>query len=77
LEPRLVHVGRQFVECADENEERYYQIIGGLQEGERIVSGGNFLIVAEAQVQGALKNFGEEKAADSIGSDSSGPIGEK
>jgi Cu(I)/Ag(I) efflux system membrane fusion protein len=60
MEPRVVHVGRQAVECADENEERYYQIIGGLQEGERVVSGGNFLIDAEAQVQGAVRNFGEE-----------------
>ena len=49
----------------------------GLQEGERIVSGGNFLIDAEAQVQGALRNFGEEQAPGSIGSDSSGSIGEK
>jgi membrane fusion protein, copper/silver efflux system len=77
LEPRLVRLGRQFVECADENEERYYQVIGGLQEGERVVSGGNFLIDAEAQVQGALRNFQEEQAPGSIGSDSSGPSGEK
>jgi membrane fusion protein, copper/silver efflux system len=77
LEPRLIRVGRQSVECADENGERYYQVIGGLQEGERIVSGGNFLIDAEAQVQGALRNFQEEQAPGSIGSDSSGQIGEK
>jgi membrane fusion protein, copper/silver efflux system len=64
LEPRLIHVGWQFVEFADGNEERYYQIIGGLQEGERIVSGGNFLIYSEAQVQGVLRNFGEEKAPE-------------
>src|SRR5258707_835714 len=62
LEPRFIQVGRQFVEFADENQERYYQIVGGLQEGERIVSGANFLIDAEAQVQGALRDFGEEKA---------------
>ena len=48
---QLVHIGRQSVECADENEERYYQVIGGLQEGERFVSGGNSLIDAETQVQ--------------------------
>jgi Cu(I)/Ag(I) efflux system membrane fusion protein len=77
LEPRLVHVGQQSVQCADENEERYYQVIGGLQEGERIVSGGNFLIDAAAQVQGALRNFEEEKTRCSIDSDSSRPIGEK
>jgi membrane fusion protein, copper/silver efflux system len=77
LEPRLIRVGQRSVECADEKEERYYQVIGGLQEGERIVSSGNFLIDAEAQVQGALRNFGEEKARGSIDSDGSGPIGEK
>jgi Cu(I)/Ag(I) efflux system membrane fusion protein len=77
LEPRLVHVGRHSVEFADDSEERCYQVIGGLQEGERIVSGGNFLINAEAQVQGALRNFGEEKARGSVDSDGSGPIGEK
>jgi Cu(I)/Ag(I) efflux system membrane fusion protein len=77
LEPRVVNAGRQLVEVGEENEERYLQIISGLQEGERIVSGGNFLIDAEAQVQGALRNFGEDQAPGSIGSDSSGPIGEK
>jgi membrane fusion protein, copper/silver efflux system len=77
LEPRLIRVGRHSVECADENEERYYQVIGGLQEGERVVSGGNFLIDAEAQVQGALRNFQEEQAPGSIGSDGPGPSGEK
>jgi len=77
LESRVVHAGRQLVEVGGENEERYYQIVSGLQEGERIVSGGNFLVDAEAQVQGALRNFGEEQVPGSIGSDSSGSIGEK
>ena len=77
LEPRLIRVGRQSVECADGNEERYYQVLGGLREGERVVSGGNFLIDAEAQVQGVLRNSEEEKARASIDSDSSGTIGEK
>jgi membrane fusion protein, copper/silver efflux system len=77
LEPRVVHAGRQLVEVGEENEERYYQIVSGLQEGERIVSGGNFLVDAEAQVQGALRNFGEEQAPGSIGSDGSGSIGGK
>jgi hypothetical protein len=62
---------------ADEDEERYYQIIDGLQEGECIVSNGNFLIDAEAQVQGAVRNFGEKQAPVSNGADSSGPIWEK
>ena len=60
LEPRFIQVGRMFVDLTDPNQERYYQIIGGLQEGERIVSSANFLIDAEAQVQGAVKDFGAE-----------------
>jgi membrane fusion protein, copper/silver efflux system len=60
LEPRFIQVGRQFVDLEDPNQERYYQVIGGLQEGERIVSSANFLIDAEAQVQGAVRDFGAE-----------------
>jgi membrane fusion protein, copper/silver efflux system len=60
LEPRFIQVGRQFVDLTDPNQERYYQITGGLKEGERIVSSANFLIDAEAQVQGAMRDFGAE-----------------
>lgn len=60
LEPRFIQVGRMFVDLTDPNQERYYQIIGGLREGERIVSSANFLIDAEAQVQGAIKDFAAE-----------------
>jgi Cu(I)/Ag(I) efflux system membrane fusion protein len=65
LEPRFIQVGRQFVEFADEKHQRYYVITSGLREGDRIVSSANFLIDAEAQVQGALRDFGEEKAPPS------------
>jgi RND family efflux transporter MFP subunit len=57
LEPRFVQVGRQFVDLTDPNQERYYQVTDGLKEGERIVSSANFLIDAEAQVQGAMRDF--------------------
>jgi membrane fusion protein, copper/silver efflux system len=63
LEPRFIQVGRQYLDPADPIRERYYQVISGLQEGERIVSSANFLIDAEAQVQGALTSFGEETDA--------------
>lgn len=66
LQPRFVQVGRQFVDIAGPNRERYYQVTGGLQEGERVVSSANFLIDAEAQLQGAVKDFGEK---NSMGSD--------
>jgi Cu(I)/Ag(I) efflux system membrane fusion protein len=49
LEPRYVELGRK---CGD-----YYEVKSGLKEGERVVSSGNFLIDAEAQVQGALKSW--------------------
>jgi len=58
LEPRFIQVGRQFVDLTDPHQERYYQVTSGLQEGERIVSSANFLIDAEAQVDGAVKDFG-------------------
>ena len=60
LEPRFIQVGREFVDLTDPNQDRYYQITGGLKEGERIVSSANFLIDAEAQVQGAVRDFGAE-----------------
>ena len=49
LEPRFIEVGRKF---GDD-----YQVRSGLQEGERVVASANFLIDAEAQVQGALKSW--------------------
>jgi membrane fusion protein, copper/silver efflux system len=67
LEPRFIQVGRQFVEFGDSNQERYYQIIGGLQEGERVVSSANFLIDAEAQVQGALRDFRDDTTITGAG----------
>jgi Cu(I)/Ag(I) efflux system membrane fusion protein len=61
LEPRFIQVGREFVDLTDPNQDRYYQITGGLKEGEHIVSSANFLIDAEAQVQGAVRDFGAER----------------
>ena len=60
LQPHFIEVGRQFTDPDDPKMERYYQVIGGLKEGERIVSSANFLIDAEAQIQGAMRDFGEE-----------------
>jgi membrane fusion protein, copper/silver efflux system len=68
LQPRFVQVGRQFADIASPNRERCYQVTGGLQEGERVVSSANFLIDAEAQLQGAMKDF-EDK--NSLNPDSS------
>lgn len=49
LEPRFVELGRKF---GDD-----FQVRSGVQEGDRVVSSANFLIDAEAKVQGALKSF--------------------
>jgi Cu(I)/Ag(I) efflux system membrane fusion protein len=60
LQPRIIEVGRLFT-CSDGSRtERYYEVIAGLKEGERIVSSANFLIDAEAQIQGVLQDSGEE-----------------
>ena len=49
LEPRFVRLGGKFGELL--------WITGGLREGERVVSSGNFLVDAESKVQGALKSW--------------------
>ena len=49
LEPRFVDLGRKFGEL--------YEILTGLKENERVVTSANFLIDAEAKVQGALKSW--------------------
>jgi Cu(I)/Ag(I) efflux system membrane fusion protein len=49
LEPREVKLGSQFGQS--------YAVESGLSEGERVVASANFLIDAEAKVQGALADF--------------------
>lgn len=49
LEPRLVELGAKYGDN--------YEVRAGLTEGERVVASANFLIDAEAKVQGALKSF--------------------
>jgi Cu(I)/Ag(I) efflux system membrane fusion protein len=49
LEPRFIELGRK---CGD-----FYQVKSGLKETERVVTSANFLIDAEAKVQGALKSW--------------------
>jgi len=64
LLPRYVQVGRSFTTFDGQEQENYYQVLNGLQEGDRIVASANFLIDAESQVQGALKDWeGEEPAS--------------
>jgi Cu(I)/Ag(I) efflux system membrane fusion protein len=49
LEPRSVELGRKFGDT--------YEVKSGLSENERVVSSANFLIDAEAKVQGALGSW--------------------
>jgi Cu(I)/Ag(I) efflux system membrane fusion protein len=49
LEPRFVELGRSFGNL--------YVVKSGLTEGEQIVASANFLIDAEAKVQGALQQW--------------------
>ncbi|HEY5891628.1 MAG TPA: efflux RND transporter periplasmic adaptor subunit [Chthoniobacterales bacterium] len=53
LEPRFVQLAGKFGD--------FYQVQGGLKDGERVVSSANFLIDAESKVQGAVKSFEEVK----------------
>jgi Cu(I)/Ag(I) efflux system membrane fusion protein len=49
LEPRFVELGRKYGD--------FYEVKSGLSEAERVVTSANFLIDAEAKVQGALKSW--------------------
>jgi len=49
LEPRFIELGRK--------NGGYYELKSGLKEAERVVTSANFLIDAEAKVQGALKSW--------------------
>ena len=60
LEPRIVQLGTKYGDI--------YEVQGGLQEGERVVASANFLIDAESKVQGALKEFEQEKPEEAAGS---------
>lgn len=51
LEPREVQIGNHSGD--------YYEVVSGLNEGDRIVSSANFLIDAESRIQGVLKTWGD------------------
>ena len=53
LETRPIQVGNKYGEL--------YEVRSGLAEGERVVASANFLIDAESKVQGALKEFEQQK----------------
>ena len=49
LEPRIVQLGSKYGDI--------YEVQSGLQENERVIASANFLIDAEAKIQGALKSW--------------------
>ncbi len=49
LEPRFVQLGSKYGD--------FYEVLSGVKEGEQVVTSANFLIDAEAKVQGALKSW--------------------
>jgi Cu(I)/Ag(I) efflux system membrane fusion protein len=49
LEPRFIELGRKYGE--------FYEVKSGLKQQDRVVTSANFLIDAEAKVQGALKSW--------------------
>jgi Cu(I)/Ag(I) efflux system membrane fusion protein len=51
LEPRQVELG---IHSGD-----VYEVVSGLNEGDRVVSSANFLIDAESRIQGVLKTWGD------------------
>ena len=51
LEPRQIEVGTHSGD--------YYEVVSGLNEGDRVVSSANFLIDAESRIQGVLKTWGD------------------
>jgi len=57
LEPRLVDVARKFSQSGSNSDTDYYEVRGGLTQGERVVASANFLIDAESKIQGALKTW--------------------
>ncbi len=51
LEPRPIEIGSHSGD--------YYEVISGLNEGDRVISSANFLIDAESRIQGVLKTWGD------------------
>ena len=63
LEPRFIDLGRKFAKLGARYDSDYYEVRGGLKEGERVVASANFLIDAESKIQGALKTWETEEPA--------------
>jgi membrane fusion protein, copper/silver efflux system len=63
LEPRFIDLGRKYAKLGARYDSEFYEVRGGLKEGERVVTSANFLIDAESKIQGALKTWATEESA--------------
>jgi multidrug efflux pump subunit AcrA (membrane-fusion protein)/YHS domain-containing protein len=68
FEGRKVEIGPEAINHSD-NPRRYYPVLKGLKEGEKVVTKGNFLIDSQSQITGvAASSFGGALESDHKGS---------
>ncbi len=66
IKPVEVRVGRRWL-YMEEGHRRYHEVLEGLEEGDKVVSKGTFLILAEASLEGMLERFhGKEAPSKSL-----------
>ncbi len=59
LAPRFIGIGRKFSSTDGDSQHEQYEVLEGLSPGDRVVASANFLIDAEAKIQGALKSLSD------------------
>ena len=73
LTPRFVQLGRKFTQPGERRDTDYYEVRGGLSEGERVVASANFLIDAESKIQGAIRTWETEDSTEEPRAQPGGP----
>lgn len=76
LDPRFVRLGRKFSQPGGPQAGDYYEVLGGLSAGDRVVASANFLIDAEAKIQGVLKTWEADGGANGANG-ANGGVGER
>ena len=61
IKPVEVRVGRRWL-YMEEGHRRYHEVLEGLEEGDKVVSKGTFLVLAEASLEGMLERFYREES---------------
>ena len=57
FEPRIVTLGPR-------SEDSFYQVLSGLEEGERVVTSGQFMLDSESQLREAIQKMIEPNKPD-------------